>query len=848
MMMSEKMNRHRAGLGRISSALLLGTALSCGVAAYGTGPAFAQSRGDAVQNFALPRQPLRNAVASFAQVAGIDIAADGAIPASVTAGAVSGNLPVREGLNRMLAGTGYSYRFTGARSVVLIAPAAADPEMTGVDGTTSLGTLTLNSGGLTTEGSGSYSSTVAGVVKGIEELREVPQSVTVFTRAQIEDQNLATMTEVLDRTTGVTLLRAGPGAGSNLGNDTNFYSRGFPVGNIRLDGGAPMETVMNGFGVTSNLDMAQYDHVEFLRGIDGLFSSTGDPGGTINLVRKKPLGTPQTTYALTAGSWNNYRMEADTTGALNASGTIRGRIGGAWQDRDFFYKPGEMRTQLIYGALAFDLSPDTTLTIGGSYNKSDGIPFFGGLPRFSSGADLNLPRDVALVPDWGYTHDRTSELYTSLEHRFNDRWSVTANLTQWKMERDHGGAYVFGGFDPIRGTGSYLYTFPERNEMTRRGIDVSVKGGFDAFGREHLLVFGVDYQKGHADSSQSTGYLGYPINPLDPVFPVTDLLPSPLKDSYYTTTRESAYGMARLDLADGLHAVLGGRYSSYSYASESWETNGTGYVQGYRHLKDEGVFTPFFGLTYDLNSDWTAYASYSETYKPLYMQRKGPAPGTPLDPVTAKNYEAGLKGVILDGKANVTLAIYRVDQKGAPYQDPTYPLSYGAFNCCYLNKGSVTSTGFEAEISGEILEGWQLMAGYSWNRTDDKEADQSYSTITPKHQLKLWSSYSFADQLEGLSLGGGVVAQSGTFVRGTASTLNTATGEWTGPSVPFEFSQGGYAVWSAQVGYDLTPDWSLALNVNNIFDKRYYSSLGTSLNSNFYGEPRSVTVSLRGRF
>lgn len=847
-MMFKMMIRNRDGMGRLSSALLLGTVLSVGMSPVWPDVALAQGQGDAVQSFGLPQQPLRNAVAPFARAAGIDIVADGAIPVLVTAAPVSGNISVREGLDRLLTGTGYRYRFTGARSVLLISPAAAGAAAPVADGAVILDAIIINSGGLATEGSGSYASAQAGVVKGIADLREVPQSVSVVTRAQIEDQNLTTMTDVLDKTTGITLQRAGPTAGSNLGNDTNFYSRGFPVGNIRLDGGAPLETAMNGFGVTSNIDMAQYDHVEFLRGIDGLFSSTGDPGGTINLVRKKPLAERQTTYAISAGSWNNNRIEADTTGALNATGTIRGRIGGAWQDRDFFYDPGQMRTQLVYGALAFDLTPDTELTVGGSYNKTDGVPNFGGLPRYSSGQDLGLPRDTALVPDWAYTHDRSRELYATVEHRFDSRWSVSANFTHWTTKRDHSGAYGFGSVDPISGTGNYLYTYPEQNKMTRRALDISVTGGFDAFGRDHTLVFGIDYQKGHADSSQYMGYQGEPINPFDPVFPDQDLTPSPLKDSYYTTTRESAYGMTRLDLANGIHAVFGGRYSNYSYGSNSWETTGSGYVQGYRHLKDNGVFTPFLGFTYDLNGDWTAYASYAETYKPLYMQRKGPMPGTPLDPVTAKNYEIGLKGSVLGGKANTTLALYRVEQKGAAYQDPTYPPSYGAFNCCFLNRGDVTSTGFEAEIAGEVLDGWQVLAGYTWNATADKQESQSYSTITPKHQLKIWTSYDFADRLEGLTIGGGVIAQSATFERGDASTLNPVTGEWDGPSVPFEFSQGGYAIWSAHVGYDLTPDWSLALNVNNIFDKRYYSSLGTSLYGNFYGEQRNMMLSLKGKF
>ncbi|WP_349975841.1 TonB-dependent receptor plug domain-containing protein [Pseudomonas sp. WHRI 8519] len=110
----------------------------------------------------------------------------------------------------------------------------------------------------------------------------------MVTRKQIKDQNLTSLTEIMDKTTGVTHSRASQTAGSSLGNDSNFYSRGLKVNNIQIDCG-PLDTVMVGFGSVSQLDMAQFDHVEFLRGVDGLYSGPGDPGGRINLVRKRAL-------------------------------------------------------------------------------------------------------------------------------------------------------------------------------------------------------------------------------------------------------------------------------------------------------------------------------------------------------------------------------------------------------------------------------------------------------------------------------------------------------------------------------------------------------------------------------
>lgn len=803
-------------------------------------PVLAQAAATSLRNFDIPAGNLDVALSRYGLQSGVELVVNGALTAGLQSPGVRGQYGATEALQRLLEGSGleavqhgdgYSLRRQPDRSgVAQLVPVAV------------YGALDSE-----TEGSGSYAAARVSMAKG-QDIREVPHAVSVVTRQRIEDQNLRTVADVLDKTTGLTLVRAGASAGSSLGNDTNFYSRGFAVSNVQLDGGAAMDTVMNGFGSVSQLDMAQYDHVEFMRGVDGLFSASGDPGGTINLVRKRAKAERQGSFSSSVGSWDNYRMEGDITGALNHSASVRGRAGVAYQDRHYFYETGKMRNRLVYGSLEFDLSPRTVLTLGGSYQDADGVPDFAGLPRYSTGADLGLSRKTSLVPKWAHTHDVTREAYAKLEHQFNEDWSVNANALYAKMRRDHTGAYTFGAVSPSSGQGNYLYSFPETNEMHRVALDVNLKGSVDAFGQKHSVIFGADYQRGKADSWQYMGYQGLPIDVFNPVFPSENLPQTGLKDSYYVTQKHAFYGALRMGLSDKAHLILGGRYSTYSYKNESWETTGTGYEPGLRHLRDSGVFTPYAGVTYDVSQDWTVYASYAETYRPQYMQRKGPAPGTPLSAVEAKNYELGVKSEWLDGRANATFALYRIEQTGESAVDPNYPMSYGAFNCCYVNQGKVISQGFEAEVNGEIARGLEISAGYTYNHNTDKNADRSYNTVTPKHLIKLWATYRLPEQLSNWRVGGGVVAQSATFVRGTAATFNSSTGQFDGPSVPFNFTQAGYAVWSARVDYRINQDWSLALNINNLFDKRYYATVGTSANGNFYGEPRNYYLTLRGTF
>lgn len=822
--------------------VLVASALAAVAASYE-----AQAQQQTVQvEFNIPTQPLDKALKTFSDQSKYQVLFEEAAVAGRHAPALQGRHAPHEALERLLTGTGI--KINSARAGVFTLKAT--PKVPAASSDLTLAAVTVTAQAErdgSTEGTGSYATSRVSMAKG-QELREIPHSMTVVTRQRIEDQNLTTLTDVLDKTTGLTLERAGNSAGSSLGNDSNFYSRGFAVSNVQIDGGAPMDTAMNGFGSISQLDMAQYDHVEFLRGVDGLFSSTGDPGGTVNLVRKRAKAEQTGTFASTVGSWNNYRVEGDITGALNTSATLRGRAGMAVQDRDFFYNTAKMRTRLVYGSLEFDLAPQTLLTLGASYQDGDGIPDFAGLPRYTNGKNLGLSRSTALIPGWAYTKESAREVYAKMEHIFNENWSVNANAIYSNMRRDHSGAFGFGGVDPITRQGNYLYSYPEINDMDRLALDLNVKGTVNVFGRQHTFLLGTDYQHGKANSSQRAGYQGEPIDVFNPSWTATDIPTSPLKDSFYTTEKRALYGMARLSLTDAMHLIAGGRYSSYSYKSDSWETNGSGYQQGLRHLKESKVFTPYIGLTYDVLQDWTAYASYAKTFKPQYMQRKGPQPGTPLNAMEAKNYELGLKSEVFGGRANATLAIYRIEQNGAAMEDPSYPRSWGAFNCCYINKGKVVSQGFEAELAGEVAPGWQLSVGYTYNNNADKEANQSFNSITPKHMLKLWSTYRLRDNLNAWSLGGGVTAQSSTFTRGSVASYNASTGKWDGDDVPFAFMQAGYAVWGARVDYRISPDWSLALNINNLFDKRYYSSMGTSATGNFYGTPRNLTLTLRAKF
>jgi outer membrane receptor for ferric coprogen and ferric-rhodotorulic acid len=298
------------------------------------------------------------------------------------------------------------------------------------------------------------------------------------------------------------------------------------------------------------------------------------------------------------------------------------------------------------------------------------------------------------------------------------------------------------------------------------------------------------------------------------------------------TRQAGAYGALRLQLSDPLKLVLGGRLGSYKTDFDTITTT-TGTVVASSTHQDNTRFMPFAGLIYALNPQWSAYASYADIFNPQWSLN---AAGQNLKPIQGATYELGLKGEILGGRANTSFALYRVDQKNRATEDVASGPDCRDGYYCYTDDGRVRSQGFDAEISGELSRGWNLFAGYTFNRNtykrDINNEGLDFNSYTPKHLLRLWTTYRLPGDWNALTIGGGVNTQTASYRKIGAINLHAP----------------GRAVWSSYVRYQIDPHWQLSLNFNNIFNKRYYSSIGSLVNSSHYGEPRNAMLTLRGSF
>ncbi|BBP60223.1 TonB-dependent receptor [Pseudomonas sp. St316] len=789
--------------------------------------ASAQQR--SVQAYDIGAGSLVDVLTRFSSAAGVALSFDARQLEDLQSPGLSGSFGVGDGFARILDGSGLQAEPQANGTYVLRRLPANGSVM-------ELGATTIEAQmlGATTENSGSYTTGAVTIGKGEHSLRETPQSVTVITRKMLDDQNLNTIDQVMEKTPGITVYDSTMGG-------KYFYSRGFRMSGQYQYDGVPLDMGNSYVQADSfSSDMAYYDRVEVLRGAAGMMKGAGGTSGGVNFVRKRGQATAQTELSLSGGTWDNYRGQVDTGGPLNDAGTVRGRAVIAEQSRHFFYDDAQRKDQIYYGALDFDLSPDTTLGVGVAYEDVDASPCWGGLPRYRDGSDLKLSRSTCLDPSWNTWRSQRTTVFSDLKHQLNDDWAVKVAGVYTKNTQDIKYAFASGSVTPGTSTTNMLGSMYDYDQVDY-GLDAYLDGKFAALGQQHELIVGFNASRSDKDDFFSVVVLPQKQN----VFEPDRHIPEP-DDSYFienstrggpvktVTEQQGMYWTLRLKLADPLTFVVGSRVSWYSSKTDSQFLTG-----GSEHAKstETGQVTPFAAVLLDLDEHLTAYASYSDIFTPQGNYRS--ESGSALKPLVGESYELGIKGEWFEGRLNGAFNLFRTLQKDQAQTD--YASSCASSDgFCYENAGKVRAQGFEAEISGEVIERLQLLAGYTYTQTktlDDIDTSLnggSFNSYVPRQVLRLWGDYALGGALERFSIGAGVNAQSDNF------RVSPASGE--------KITQAGYAVWNGRVGYRIDDTWSLALNGNNLFDKRYYTTIGTESFGNYYGEPRNFTMTVKARF
>ncbi|MGE8642604.1 MAG: TonB-dependent siderophore receptor, partial [Achromobacter sp.] len=387
-------------------------------------------------------------------------------------------------------------------------------------------------------------------------------------------------------------------------------------------------------------------------------------------------------------------------------------------------------------------------------------------------------------------------------------------------DRTYGWFSSNGWANPTTGQGASVWVAKWPIPKTQNAVDASLTGAFDAFGRQHDLVVGASASRTRGDYDMYPLWVapGYDAKIPD-IRQWNGDMPEPDWQStgkrYYTEKQASIYGALRLRPTDALSLVLGSRVTWWDQQASYNYNDGSSYPD---NMREQGVYTPYAGVVYDLTSTLSAYASYTSIFQPQQAQS---VTGSVLEPIKGNTYEIGLKSAFLDGRLNGSLALFRTRQDNYAMLDGDRLAPNG--DNAYVAADGAVMRGVEAEITGELTPGWQMQLSYAYV---DRRLPQGFITQVglPRHIAKLYTTYRLPGDLSALTVGGGVRWESG-------STYSSR-----GPGgQPLEASQSGYALVDLMARYQFNRQWSATLNLNNVFDKKYYAS--TNVYSNYYGAP-----------
>ncbi|MCV2447318.1 TonB-dependent siderophore receptor [Paracoccus sp. DMF] len=711
----------------------------------------------------------------------------------------------------------------GASLLILAAPAMAQDDAAGTDQTVILDEVTITAApGTQTEGTDSWTTEWMRSATGLVlSQKETPQSTSAITDAQMKDRNITTIAETMDAATGITVQ-------AYESDRINYYSRGFAIDAYQYDGVPVPKDGAWQFG-DNNTDMALYDHVEIVRGATGLMQGAGEPGASINFIRKRPTEEFQNEAAVSLAYPEGARIESDVSGPLNATGNVRGRLIGVVDKRDGSLDRYHKDKYVLFGGLDVDLGDSTLLSTGISFQKTkaDNVTW-GGLPPFyADGGLIDWDWGTSLGQDWTYVDTERTEAFASLEHEFQNGWTGRLVLTHIRNDVDMELPWISGAPDRETGLGMSPWAAKYKGGSRLTSLNAALNGDFDAFGRSHQFVLGA------MASNFDSDYDGYDVDtatlgPVGNVFDLDGRYPRPTFSDEVTTRWHSEqrqyglYGSAKIEATDALSVIAGARANWWKGKESS--TGSPDFEYSY-----DAEITPYVGFTYALNPTYSAYGSITSIYKPQIAQTED---GDYLDPTYGWNYELGVKGDLMNGALFASAAIFQTDQKDVAnylYFDEVLNRSI------YESIDGTTTRGFEAEVAGAISDRWNVSAGYTFRTSKDKDGNR-FAADQPKHTLKLATDYRLAALQDKLTVGGAMRWQSGTDSMDFASEVEQ-------PNV----HQGSYAVFDLNATYDLNDKTALSLSVNNIFDKKYYATTGF-YDTVVYGDGRSAELTLRAKF
>ncbi|HDX4555214.1 TPA: ferrioxamine B receptor FoxA [Citrobacter freundii] len=645
---------------------------------------------------------------------------------------------------------------------------------------------------------------------------ETPQSVSIVTREQFEEQGATSVRQAVSYT---------PGVYSNQIGASNRFDyivlRGFSDGsldNVYLDGLKMMGDTNSHSSLV--VDPWFLEDIEVVRGPASVLYGRSSPGGIVALTSRKPSFDAGGEVKLFAGNNNQRGAAFDVTGALDDNDRVAARLSGMTRYADSQFGPLKEERYALMPSLTWRITDQTRLDLM-AYLHLD--------PE--GGSHSGLPYDGTVVPHYGQKisntfyegeddydkYDRRENMVGyNIEHMFDSGWSVRQKLRYLHTDVELNQVYAAGWLNETELNRGYSGSDEKMSAIT---LDNQLDGSFDTWQVNHRLLVGIDYQD---RSNNTTGYYGAfpPIDAFNPVYGAKpDYIDMYAREKH--KLRQTGYYLQDQMSWDRWRITLGGRYDQVSVSNIDK-------IKDTRSDLDKNNFSTRAALLYLFDNGFAPYVSYSTAFTPTSFADEN---GNLLDPMKGKQWEAGLKYEPEGLNSQFSASVFRINQTNiATKEEPTDP---------YRSIGEIESEGVELEAISQLTDSFRLQAAYTYTdiryKKSSPEEQGKRAVYAPRNQTSAWLSYDVkSGPLDGLTLGSGV-----RYVNGiTSDRLNTHT-------LP------SYTLVDMVIGYDLTnigiKGLSAQLNVNNLTDKRYVAACN-SLSYCYFGAERSIVGSVSWKF
>ncbi|EIM24670.1 TonB-dependent siderophore receptor [Microvirga lotononidis] len=688
-----------------------------------------------------------------------------------------------------------------------------------VSGEIALETVTVEgqSGSATGPVNGYVPNRTATGTKTDTPIEEIPQSVSVIGREEIEDRQAQKVDEALRYTAGVYAQPYG------VDSDTDwFYIRGFDAGQtgVFLNSLPLYQYAFGGFYI----DPFVLERIEVLKGPSAALYGGSSIGGLVNLVSKRPTTEPLRYVETGINSWGNGYAAFDFGGALDKdriwSYRLTGKVsGGGWETE----KADDFRG-VIAPALTFRPNGETALTVLASYQNMDLMHTGGFLPYVGT----VVPAPYGRISRRFYYSEPDIDLYRrdqsmigyEFEHAINDVWTFRQNFRYAHTNSKERGPYPYGYLDSATGFPGpvpvgpnfplYRIGFDHHTVVNTLSIDNQAEAKFGTGPLDHTLLLGLDYKYYDIDHVQASGG-GTPIGPVNPIYGVPQGPSVPYLDQNLTMNQVGFYAQDQIRYG-GWIATLNGRYDRVS-------TKSTDAVGAANFSEEAGEFSGRLGLGYEFANGVTPYIAISRSFNPLIGADFF---GEGFEPEIGRQYEVGVKykPTFFDGL--ITASLFDLTRQNVLTSDPQH-LFFEA------QLGEVRSRGFEVEAQANITAGLKAVAAFTAYDIEITEDSNPLligkrPNVVPEILASGWLDYTIQDgTFKGVGFGAGVRYVGFSYVD-NENTLKVPAA----------------TVFDAAIRYT-RDNFTVALNVNNLFDNEYVSSCDTQYTCN-YGAGRVATL------